>query len=49
MRNDSKNSMIVDPFLTELNEEEDNSRLIHKYKFYEELQSDNDEEEQDSG
>jgi hypothetical protein len=41
LRNDSKNSMMqVDPFLTELNEEEENSRVIEKYKFYEELESD---------
>jgi hypothetical protein len=46
LRNDSKNSMmLVDPFLTELNEEEENSRVIEKYKFYEELESDEEEEE----
>ena len=37
--------MLVDPFLTELNEEEDNSRMIQKYKFYEELESDEEEED----
>jgi hypothetical protein len=36
--------MLVDPFLTELNEEEENSRVIEKYKFYEELESDEEEE-----
>jgi hypothetical protein len=36
--------MQVDPFLTELNEEEENSRVIEKYKFYEELESDEEEE-----
>ncbi len=36
--------MSVDPFLTELNEEEENSRLIGKYKFYEELESEEEEE-----
>jgi hypothetical protein len=37
--------MQVDPFLTELNEEEENSRVIEKYKFYEELESDEEEED----